>query len=408
MKSYSLIALPLIAALVVWQGIALHGLRSQSAGETEPPPTAARPSKVERRHTDLPSLPADPDSADHQRDYLRQASALRQPIDRSAAAESWADSLTTPEALKSALDALDALTGASAEERAAFMRQFGPALFSQWGRIDPKGGLIEWAGLELDDQWLLTDTDPSLLTMGAATGSPFPEPLIASWSISDPDGLFKELTGSESVFGSTKVRVPSYDAENDATTYRYEMKANAPGLDIDLGEIFQQFAAQQDTTSLIDRLDTFAKADTDASPLPPGAMTSFVSNQLIAEQGGVDAALTAARALPESTARDRIVMDLTASQLMREVRALKGKGENAEAVDPSTRQEILTAFEKTSPAGQEQFLSTLGREASASWETSRNPSFAELHEQLHALHQQAAGNPSEASAPGDKVLLLGE
>jgi|GEM_PF-5979548 len=382
MKSYSLIALPLIVALVVWQGIALNNLRSQSADETGPSPTANRPANTERRHADLPPLPADPASADHQRDFLRQVATLRQPIDRSAAAESWADSLTTPEALKSALDAL---TEAPAEERAALMRQFGPALFSQWGRIDPKGGLLEWAGLELDDQWLLTDTDPSLLTMGAATGSPFPEPLIASWSISDPDGLFQELTGSDSLFRSELAQ-----------------------LDIDLGEVFQQFAAQQDTASLIDRLDAFSKAGTESPPLPPGAMTSFVSNQLIADQGGVNAALAAAEALPESTARDRIVMDLTASQLMREVRALQGKGENAEALDPSTSQEILTSFEQASPAGQEQFLATLAKEALASWETRRNPSFADLRKQLHALHQQAADNSSEASPPGNEVLLLGE
>lgn len=78
--------------------------------------------------------------------FLRELNAGRDPVRRTANAAEWASSLKTPEALTAALAAL--LDPAIPErERCEIAGRYGPALFAQWGAIDPIGGLLAWSKL---------------------------------------------------------------------------------------------------------------------------------------------------------------------------------------------------------------------------------------------------------------------
>jgi hypothetical protein len=336
MKLYLPIFL-VLSAVVLWQALVL---RDPSDSRRDPPASPDAPARLghsrsARLSADLPDLPNDPLSAKSHRRFLRAVIELDKPSDQARASERWADSLTTPEKLAAALDSL---TSASPDERAELMRTFGPALFSQWGRIDPVGGLLTLSKLGLEEQWLLSGEDSFLLTREATPDPPFPKALIDAWADEDPDGLVAQLSRPDSILKREEL--------------------GRDGLKLNAGEIFQQLVTRQDQAWAIRQLDRFT-TDGAASPLlSKESMTTSVAQKLVTAQGGVAAALEVARALPDSPSKERIVMDLAASHFLNRVEDTIDPNAKEAELPTELKDEYLALLRNSDEAGRQQFGKT--------------------------------------------------
>lgn len=329
-----------LAALVAWQAVKLRQISDSDAVRLDSQSTFSPPGDASSNSSSrtLPEVPGTSSSAGDHRQFLRSVADLEAPSDQADVTELWVESLTSPAQLETALASL---LEAPAGEREKLLRDFGPSLMSQWARIEPSGGLLAWARLDVADQWLIGDVDSELMSHLGEMKSPYPQTLMDTWAAHDPDGLISQLSQADSVFLSTE--------------------AGTKGLDFDLGRPFAKIAEQQDVSTLIRWLNALESRDVESPPLSLHAMNALAASRLVSEGEGVTSALEAARALPESPAQERIVMDLEASRLANQLLVATKNKETGGAIPPELAGEFLPVLRESSAAGRSQFLATLER-----------------------------------------------
>lgn len=288
----------------------------------------------------LPTLPENLLSEEHQNDYLRKVSALEDPRDRVRALEQWTQSLATTDELRTALRTL---LGAKGKERTALMNLFGPALLSQWGTIDPTGGIKEWSEVAYADQWRLNGSDPDLMHSFSLITSPIPESLLASWSSNDFQGFIDEFTDPESIF--------------------IHPDLHHTFLKDKVAKIFEVASAGQPVEYLISSVNTNASRIEESGGLHMAGLVPSLTNRLIEEQGGLLSALAAAESMPRTPVQESVVMDLKTSRLFKELGdQFEVAGFDSRPPDPEILAEIRTSFLDSAPLAQSQYFLTLKNE----------------------------------------------
>lgn len=325
-----------LLSLVIWQAFEL-----KRRGESAPGKSAEQQSlpsdervRLTSRTNNWPQVPKSSASSTEHRRHLQDILTLSSSADRAQASERWVDSLNTPALLEMALTSL---LEAPEGERADLMRAFGPGLMSQWGSIAPQMGLLTWARMDRVDQWLLSDIAPPLDAAISKGSTPYPDALIDSWITHDLDGLISEMSRSDSTFLSDEFR----EAE----------------LKFDLGKVFTKAIEQEELGSLIQPLNSLESSASDASPLSLQAMSSLTASKLLSEYANLASAIEAAQELPPSPASERLVMDLSASQLAEQIlRASRNDPGGDYASLAKGFQPLLRASSKS---GRDQFFATL-------------------------------------------------
>lgn len=341
-----------LISFVTWQGFKLRQtstIQNDPVAQTTPPNTLSKSPKSLYSNVPMPDLPKDLTSiTDHQK-LLTDLVSLEDPIYKALAAEHWVSSLTTRETLQAALQGL---LSAPTEEKELLLRSFGPALLSQWGRIDPADGILAWSKLDPTERALMVNE--SSLKSSNVFRSTNPDPLVDSWVAEDPEKFYKAITEREELFFSKE----------------YSKQFHEAGLEIDGADLYRRFARQEDTTNLIRRLDLLEENLKDFKPsypsevtpdrqlVPRYAMATIISEKLISQHGTVADALEAARTLPSSPGRDRIVMDLATSNLYTQVIREAEHSGTEPTISPELKNQFMESFLGAGSAGQEQVLST--------------------------------------------------
>lgn len=147
MKKPFVILSLVLAIVAIFQGVMLRGLRKEQRDARVP--SASEDGKKPDTVAGL-RIPGDRASAGEHRRFLEEAVRLP-PARRLRAAADWSEGLKSAGTLDSVLGLL-VEGGLSRPEEKPKVAVFGNALFSQWGKVDPIGGLKVWEGLSTADR----------------------------------------------------------------------------------------------------------------------------------------------------------------------------------------------------------------------------------------------------------------
>jgi hypothetical protein len=331
------------------------------AATRETPSRISSPKRNIVSRDELPPLPADLLDENSQQSHLRALLGVSNRPNRAAAIDSWALAMKNPAEL---LAALNALTTTDAAERGEMMKAFGPALLSRWGELDPKNGLLKWAELGLEDQWLLAGVEPDELTRGGSTAAPLPRALLEAWSSTSPDTYFSELIKSDSLFRKEELR--------------------QGGAHDSYANLFSVLVSQQPIEALTRQLNAFENEKNRTPDARIELMTPFVSTKLIMEKGGIEEALQTVNSLPESPARELLSLDLNASRFLWQTSDLGYEVDQAGRVDKAVYDEVRDSFLNASVTGQSQFFVSLTNSEEWGGLQELNPEYVALRSELEA------------------------
>lgn len=150
MKAIFISLIAIVLAVIGWQRLHINRLQA----EVSPNPEGTDSPRQHLRASPpqlppLPDLPKRDATPSRHRAYLIDLLDPTQPAFNAHGVAAWAQTLASPEQFAVALQAL-LEADQSHEEGSQLIARFGPALFKQWGKIDPQGAMEAWKTLGED------------------------------------------------------------------------------------------------------------------------------------------------------------------------------------------------------------------------------------------------------------------